>query len=64
MRAQILADLLFSAVLIYPTSRIFQRAGVNHWLSLLLFIPFIGFVVCGLVLAKSQWNAFSKGNHQ
>jgi len=56
MRAQLLADLFFSLALVVPVINIFKRAGLNQWLSLVLFIPFFGFVACGVVLANSQWK--------
>ena len=44
-------------LLLYPMWRIFGRAGLNPALSLVVLIPFLlGFFLCGLILAASQWK--------
>lgn len=43
-------------LLLYPVWRIFKRAGFNPALSLTILIPFIGFIVSGLILALSSWK--------
>ncbi|KAB0470711.1 hypothetical protein F7Q91_21540 [Vibrio chagasii] len=58
-------DLLIQAlftliVFFYPVYLIFKRAGLNTNLSFTLFIPFIGFIVCPLILVFSKWNIKQK----
>jgi len=49
--------LIFIAILfLIPLWRIFKRAGLNKWLSLLVLIPFIGLLIALIVLAASTWN--------
>ncbi|AIW14102.1 hypothetical protein IX91_20440 [Vibrio tubiashii ATCC 19109] len=47
-------------VLFYPVYLIYKRAGLNTNLSFTIFIPFIGFIVCPLILVFSQWNVEKK----
>ncbi len=42
--------------LLFPSWKIFQRAGLNPMLSLTLFIPAIGMFIAGLILALSEWK--------
>ena len=50
-------ELLFVMVfLLYPVMRIFSRAGIRRFRALVLFIPGVGIILCGLVLALSTWN--------
>ncbi|CAH7052676.1 conserved hypothetical protein [Vibrio chagasii] len=48
--------LLTLVVFFYPVFLIFKRAGLNTNLSFTIFIPFIGYLVCPLVLVFSKWN--------
>ena len=42
-------------VLIVPMWRIFDRAGLNPYLSLILFVPFFGLLIVLLMLAFTGW---------
>lgn len=48
--------LVIALLLLFPTWRIFKRAGLNPGYSLTLLIPILGMLVAGLVLAASKWN--------
>jgi hypothetical protein len=53
---------LFAAlVLIFPCWKIFQRVGLNPALSLLIFVPGIGWWIAGAILAFSNWPAIHAG---
>ncbi len=45
-----------AVLLLYPTWRIFSRAGLNPALSLTVLIPYVGILVGGIILAVSEWN--------
>ena len=45
-------------VLLYPFWRIFKRAGLNPALSLLVLLPLLGILVCGLILSVSTWKLY------
>jgi len=52
--------IIFVAILfLIPFWRIFKRAGLNEWLSLLVLIPFIGVLIALIVLAESTWRVKS-----
>ena len=40
-----------------PFFRIFTRAGLNPWLSLLAFLPVLGLLICWLILAIAPWKS-------
>lgn len=44
-----------TAIILYPAWRIFQRAGLNPALSLLLLIPLVGYIIALCVLGFSKW---------
>ncbi len=50
-------SLFFAVILIYPTWRIFRRAGFHPALSLLLFVPAIGWLVVFLLFGLVAWPA-------
>ncbi len=52
--------LLIFVLALFPVARIFKRAGLNQLWCVLLFIPYVGGVVCTLVLGFSKWPAFEK----
>jgi hypothetical protein len=54
-------SLVAGAVLLYPLWRIFRRAGLNPWFSLLVFVPFGGGLIVALVLGFSGWPAARRG---
>jgi hypothetical protein len=46
---------LISLASLHPLWRIFRRAGLSPWPSLLIFIPVLGFPAVGSVLAFRPW---------
>jgi len=50
-------SLFFAVILIYPTWRIFRRAGFHPALSLLLFVPAIGWLIVFFFLGFVAWPA-------
>lgn len=56
MEGVIIELILKAILLVYPVWRIFKRAGLNPVLSLTILIPYIGFLVCGIVLGTSTWK--------
>lgn len=59
-------DLLIAAILfLYPTWRIFRRAGLAPALSLIILIPGIGWFIALFILAFATWpNARATGSQQ
>lgn len=51
--------IILALLLIYPTLRIFVRAGLNPALSLFLFLPVLGFFIVLALLAFVPWPATS-----
>ena len=51
---------LIGLLIIIPLYKIFKKAGFNPALSFNIFIPYIGFVIIGLILAFSQWPNIRK----
>lgn len=47
--------LVAALIAIYPSWKIFQRAGLNPALSLLIFLPLVGLWIAGAILAFSKW---------
>jgi len=43
------------AIVMLPAVRIFMRAGVNPAWSLALLFPWVGYVVCAVVLGFNHW---------
>ena len=41
---------------LYPVWRIFRRAGLNPVFSLVVFVPYGGVFIAGLILAFSKWQ--------
>lgn len=56
---------VIAVLIVFPLWKIFSKAGKNPALALFVFIPFIGFLLVGLLLAFSPWpsveTASSKG---
>jgi len=53
----ILIDTIFiSVLLLFPIWKIFNRAGLNPYLSLTLLIPGFGFLIATIILAASKWD--------
>lgn len=49
--------LIFSLLTLIPLWRIFSRAGLAPAHALWVVVPFVGWVIAGLVLALSDWPA-------
>lgn len=54
-------DLIFTIIalailLLYPTWRVFKRAGLNPALSLTVLFPYGGFLLAGVLLAVMPWK--------
>ncbi len=48
--------ILFYALIIVPLWFAFKKAGLSPWLSLLTFVPIIGFLLPLYVLAFARWR--------
>ena len=48
-----LANIVF---FLFPAWRIFKRAGLHPALSLMVIIPYLGFLAIGIILGASKWN--------
>ena len=48
-------ELLVAVVLVVPAWRIFSRAGFSGFWALLMFIPFVGYLLATLMLAFRRW---------
>jgi len=54
---EIIIEMVITAVLLlYPTWRIFTKAGLLPALSLIVLVPGFGFIICALILIFSKWN--------
>jgi len=51
----LLYHLVAAVLVIFPCWKIFQRVGLNHALSLFIFITGIGWWIAGAILAFSRW---------
>ncbi len=51
----LLYHIVTALILIYPTWKIFERAGLNAALSVFIFLPGIGWWIAGAILAFSRW---------
>jgi len=49
--------LIVPLLLVVPLWVIYKKAGKNPAFSLFLFIPFLGFLIVGIILAFSRWPA-------
>jgi hypothetical protein len=50
-----LGYLVVMVLVIVPAWRVFARAGLAPALSLLVFVPFVGLFIAGVVLALRRW---------
>lgn len=53
----LLYHVLIALLIIYPCWKVFERAGLNPALSLLIFLPALGWWIAGAILAYSKWPA-------
>lgn len=51
----LLITLAFSLLLLIPFWRIYARAGLSPWLSLLVLVPYVGLPAAAAVLAFRPW---------
>jgi hypothetical protein len=56
MEALIFQAIFMGLLFLIPVWRVFKRAGLNPALSLTVLIPYIGFLLSGIILAASKWN--------
>ena len=47
---------LMSVLLLWPTWRIFDKAGLTPLLSLFVLIPFCGFFIVLIILSFAKWS--------
>ncbi len=40
----------------YPVWLLFKRVGIIPWFSLIVLIPFLGIIICALIMALSKWQ--------
>jgi hypothetical protein len=48
---------LAMALIFFPFWKIFRRVGLNPAFSLFAFIPYLGWMIAGAILAFSKWPA-------
>lgn len=51
----------FVVTVFVPVIRIFERAGMRPWWTLVLAVPYLGFFLCLGVLALRRWPALKRG---
>jgi len=56
MEELIIQVIMMAILLLFPVWRIFKRAGLDPSLSLTILIPYVGFLVSGLILGISKWK--------
>lgn len=50
-----LAFFILAVIVMFPMWRIFRRAGFNPALSLLVLVPWVGFLIASAILAFADW---------
>jgi hypothetical protein len=55
--SQILSQIIFAILVVFPLWKIHEKAGKNPALSLFVFIPYLGLFIVALILAFSNWPA-------
>ncbi len=53
---ELVLDALFSALLVIPAWKIFIRAGLSPYFSVVIFVPYIGFMLVIAMLAFMTWR--------
>lgn len=56
MEELIIQAIAQAILFLFPVWRIFKRAGIEPSLSLTVLIPYIGFLLSGVILAASKWK--------
>jgi len=56
MEELIIQAIVLALLFLFPVWRIFQRAGLNPAISLTVLIPYVGFLLSGIILAVSKWQ--------
>jgi len=49
--------IVMSLIFVVPVWMIFKKAGKNPALSLFIFVPGVGMLIAGVLLAFSRWPA-------
>ncbi len=49
--------IFFALVIIFPLWKIYEKVGINPFLSLLVFVPFVGISIVLIILAFSKWSS-------
>ncbi len=52
----LILDAIFSALIIMPAWKIFLRVGLSPYISILVLLPYIGFLLVVAVLAFMPWQ--------
>ena len=58
---QLIGALVGIVLVLIPLWKIFGKTGRSPWLSLLVFIPGLGSLICALILAFGRWPAVDGG---
>lgn len=53
---RVIFSIIFLLLFLYPMWRIFKKAGVNPFFSLVLLVPIVGFLLVSAILAFSNWQ--------
>jgi len=56
MEGLLIEVIALAALILFPVWKIFKRAGLNPVLSLTVLIPYVGFLISGIILAASSWK--------
>jgi hypothetical protein len=60
MRVDAIGFLIVALIVMFPLWRIFKRAGFNPALSLLVFVPWAGFLIVSAILAFGEWPSLRR----
>ena len=53
---------IFAALVAFPVTLIFKKAGFSRWWALLLLVPDFGLILCTAVLAAKKWPPVVTGD--
>lgn len=59
---ELIQTFLISLIVIAPAWKICGKAGFNPYLSLVVFIPFLGLVILLLILAFANWPILKRND--
>ena len=63
MEELIVQIIVLAVLLLYPTWRIYAKAGLHPAISLTILIPGLGVLICALILALSKWEVQPNGGN-